>query len=29
MASFLISEKAAAITGQIVQLDCGITSIKS
>lgn len=29
MASFLISEKAAAMSGQIIQMDCGITTIKN
>jgi len=28
MASFLISDKAKAISGQIIQMDCGITSFK-
>jgi NAD(P)-dependent dehydrogenase (short-subunit alcohol dehydrogenase family) len=29
MASFLISEKAASMSGQIFEMDCGLTSIKS
>ena len=28
MASFLISEKASSITGQIIRVDCGIVSLK-
>ena len=28
MASFLISEKAAAMSGQIIEMDCGITTLK-
>ena len=28
MATFLISEKAASISGQIFELDCGIVSFK-
>ncbi|SNR73458.1 NAD(P)-dependent dehydrogenase, short-chain alcohol dehydrogenase family [Lutibacter agarilyticus] len=29
MASFLISEKAGSMSGQIIEMDCGITTIKS
>jgi NAD(P)-dependent dehydrogenase (short-subunit alcohol dehydrogenase family) len=29
MASFLISENAAAMSGQIIEMDCGITTVKS
>ncbi len=29
MASFLISEKAASMSGQIIEMDCGITTFKS
>ncbi|WP_298368748.1 SDR family oxidoreductase [uncultured Lutibacter sp.] len=28
MASFLISEKAASMSGQIIEMDCGITTLK-
>lgn len=29
MASFLISEKAGSMSGQIIEMDCGITTIKN
>jgi len=29
MAEFLISDKSASMSGQIIEMDCGITTIKS